>query len=357
MGTLANTRLLRRPWIRRTIFLVLVVLCALLTLFPERYRAAVTLTPTDPSSLGLGAALGQLGALNTVFGNQAAIEISIKLANSVYVRQTVAKRLNLREKLGTDSPVAMSRWLDKNLVIRTMRGGIVQIETFNPDAAFARSLVGAVAEATRKRLAEIARRQTAYKRQVLLELVDGANDRLSKAQLAYNIFRLRNRYSNPTYSLDAIASRVPVVQATIKAKEVELSTARKFGTDESMAVKQVLAELAELQRQLAQLQTLSPRSSGSVGRAVEQSTEAERLERELATANSLYYGYRNYLQGTSVEDLTSAANLRILEPPYVDTARQLNFIPFTIGILLGLLALGIEFYGARPPVSGRFVPA
>lgn len=354
VGSLATAPILRRVWLRRTVLLVLIAVCAVFTLFPQRYRAAVTLTPTDPASLGLASTLGQLGALNSVFGNQAAIEVAIKVAKSVYVRQTVAKQLKLREQLDLHSGLEVSRWLDRNVTVRTMRGGIVQIETYSTDATMARALVDAVAEATRQRLGEIARRQTGYKRDVLVELVAKANSRLTQAQAAYNLFRLRNGFYNPVASIEAVSGRIPQIQAALKAKEVDLYAARQFGTDDTMAVQQILAEQRALRAQLAQLRASSDTASDSVGRSVTQSTEAERLERELASATALYYAYRSYLQGTAVEDLTSGANLRILEPAFIDTARQLNYLPLTIGLLLAALAVAIEFYGLRPPVGSQY---
>jgi capsule polysaccharide export protein KpsE/RkpR len=144
-----------------------------------------------------------------------------------------------------------------------------------------------------------------------------------------------------------------VLQAAIKAKEVELSAARQFATDENITVKQILSEIGALRQQLAQFQALTPDGSNSLGRVVEQSTQAQKLERELAVATSLYYSYRNYLAGTTVEDLTSLANVRILEEPFVDTARQLNTVPMVLFILVLMLAGAIEFYALRPPVGER----
>jgi tyrosine-protein kinase Etk/Wzc len=94
---------------RRLLFGVLIAVCAALTFFPERYRVASTLTPSDPSTLGLQSALGQLSAFNTVFGNQAAIEIALRIARSTPVRDKVADQLNLDQKLGTGNRIATSR--------------------------------------------------------------------------------------------------------------------------------------------------------------------------------------------------------------------------------------------------------
>lgn len=143
IGSLARLRVIRRPWPRRAVAALLVLVLALLTLFPERYRAAVTLIPSVPV---------RADVRSGSFADQAATEIAVRIAGSVRVREAVAQRLDLGTRLGTGDPVAVSRWLARNVIVRTVRGGIVQIETSSTDPAFARALVGATAQATQDRL-------------------------------------------------------------------------------------------------------------------------------------------------------------------------------------------------------------
>lgn len=351
MGRISNSPLVRDAKLRRLVLGVLIVICLIFSVFPERYRAASTLTPTDPSSLGLSGALGQLGALNTVFGSQAAVEVSLKIGRSVYTRSVVIKQLKLVDRLGFDSEIEASRWMERNVEISSLRGGIVQVECINRDAKLATELVAAVTAALREQLAKIAIRQTTYKREILMTLVSDANKRLAEAQLEYNNFRLTTRYSDPKFAIDSIGQRIPALETAIKAKEVELNAAQQFATDDNMSVRQILAQIDALKLQLKQLQDINPKEDNSIGLVVKQSTEAERLERELALAKSLYYSYRRYLEGTSVEDLTSAANIRVLEQPFIDTDRQYRLIPLALALLIALLAAAIEFYRLRPPFS------
>jgi hypothetical protein len=355
LGLLASAPLLREPGKRRWIFGVLIAICAILTLFPQKYRAAVSLTPTDPSALGLSGTLGQLGALNNVFGSQSAVEVSLKVARSQYVRQIVEKRLDLPRRLGKSSRGA-DRWLDGEMDIRALRGGIIQFEVKLEDPDFAKLLVGTYAEATREQLASVARNQTAYKRQILAELVEQASERLQRAQSAYDVFRLKTRYASPQQAILAAGDRIPELEGQIRSKQVELNAARAFGTDSNMIVRQLLAELDALKTQLAQVRSTSPNEDASVGRVVQASTEVDKLRRELEISQALYDNYKRFLQGTSVEDLTSTANVRVLEPAYVDTERQLNYIPLAIGTLLLMLAGVLEAFTYRPP-AGEGVPS
>lgn len=353
IGTIVHSRPFRSSWIGRTILAVLIGIFVVLSFFPERYRAAATLTPTDPQSLGLSGALGQLGAINSVFGNQAAVEIALKVARSVYVRDTVIDDLKLKDRLGFSSDVAVHRWLEDEVDARTLRGGIILFETYRKDPDLAKDLITAYASATQARLTEINRRQTEYKRDVLMKLVTDASDRVTRAQNAYDTFRLRTRYGDPEMAMEAIGSRIPVLESAIKAKEVQLNAARQFATDENMAVRQLIAERDALERQLAQAKATNPEQSNSVGRVVRASTQAEKLMRELSVARGLYESYMRYFEGTGVEDLTSTASVRVLEPPFVDTERQIDYRFAALALALALLWAAIEFYRLRPPVGDR----
>ena len=353
VDNLSASRLLGRPLYRRLLAAVLMLVLALLTLFPREYRASVSLTPTDPSALGLSGALGQLGALSNVFGSQAAVEISLKVARSMAVRRKVIDHLGLIQREHLGSYDAADRWLDREVEVRSLRGGILQMTAKMTDADLARQLVGGLADATRARLAEISRGQTAYKRAVLEKLVSDARARYDRAQAAYDAFRRNTRYSDPGTSIAAIGLRVPAIQAAIKARQVQLNAARQFGTDQSFQVQQIAAEIAALRGQLTEAENLNSSDPNSVNRVVVQSTQVEQLERELTIARSLWVSYQRYLEGTAVEDLASTANVRVLEPPYVDSARQVNILPLALLILVGLIAGAVDVYQLRPPVGAN----
>jgi tyrosine-protein kinase Etk/Wzc len=340
----------RKPLWRRIIFGIMIAVFVVLTLFPEKHRAAVTLTPTDPGSLGLASALTQLGAVQNVFGQQTAVEVSILIGRSEDVRARVIEQLNLTNRLRLSQVKAM-RWLDDNVDLRALRGGIIQVEVENQDADLAYDIVNAYAGAIRSQLGAVSREQTAYKRGVLQELVDEASNRLADAQARYDTFRLRTRYSSPEGSIRAIGDRVPELESMIIGKQTELNAAREFFTEDHLTVRQIRAEIDALQRQLNEARSLAPSDSNSVGRVVRESTEVDRLRRELDLSLSLYEGYKRVLEGTSVEELTSSANIRILESAYIDSNRQYNLVFAILAVATALLALGIEFYTWRQPVG------
>jgi uncharacterized protein involved in exopolysaccharide biosynthesis len=349
IGSLAAIRALERFRVRAAVFGVLIALALVFSFFPERYRAAVTLTPTDPQTLGLSGTLGQLGAINSVFGNQAAVEVALRVGRSELARDSVIDKLNLAKRLNQPDRIKLHRWLDDKVDIRSLRGGIVLIDMQSRDPTLARDIVGAFADAIQSRLAEISRKQTEYKRDVLVRLVDDSSQQLTLAQARYDDFRLRNRAPTPEAAVETVTLRIPQLETAIKAKQVALAAARQLYTDDNNIVRQLDAELTALEQQLAEVRATNPAQGGNVGRAVSASSQLFKLERDLTIARALYDSYLKFLQGTTVEDLTSTANVRILEPPFIESERQVYMPALAAAIALFLLWGAIEFYRLRPP--------
>jgi len=350
-GTVAGWRLFGTFLRRGLIFGVLIAVCVALALFPQRYRAAVTLSPTDPNSLGLSGTLGQLGAINSVFGTQAAIEVALRVGNGIAVRDLVITRLGLEKRFGM-SRVQVHRWLESRVTVRSLRGGIIVIEMQSRDPDLARDIVSAYTSATQERLAQISRKQTAYKRGILEQLARDTSDNLARAQAAYDAFRLTNRTPDPMTEVDVVTARIAQLQGAIKAKQVAMGAALQIYTPSNPAIKQMQAEIDAMTAQLQQIKATNSQSDVTVGRAVSTSSALFKLERELMIQRTLYDSYLKFLQGTSVEDLTSNANVRVLEPPAIDTDRQ-YWWPGIAGMVgLAMLWGAIEFYRLRPPVGG-----
>jgi hypothetical protein len=144
IGRLAASRVLARPLTRRALFAVLAGVLALLTFFPERYRATMLLAPPD---LGVQmGAIGQLGGLNGLIGTQYQPERLLAVARSPQVALTVAQELKLPATRASLRDIA---WKTN---VRTLRGGIVEVEAVDADPARALVLADKLGTAARARL-------------------------------------------------------------------------------------------------------------------------------------------------------------------------------------------------------------
>jgi len=350
-GRLAALDLLNRFWKRALIFSLPIVVLLVLSAFPEKFRAEATLTPADASTLGLSDTLGQLGALNSVFGKQADVEVALRVGTSVYVREQVIQKLNLKKRLGK-TDIELHRWLEDRLVMRSLRGGIILVQMDDTDGRLAEDVVAAATDATRAELARITMRQTNYKREVLEKLVADAGMRLSKAQSDFDSFRLKSGYADPGRSIQVLGDRVPSLRAGILDVDRRIAAASRMFAPDNVIIIQLQAERDSLQAQLREALDSKPTAlSGTVGEVVDTSTKVFELERELTLARSLYNNYLKYLQGTTVEELTSTANMRLLEQPYVATERQYRWPLIAVAAALFLLWMAVEFYRLRPPLG------
>jgi len=347
VGRIAQLEFLAKFRWRALLFGGLVTIFALLAFFPERYLATSSFTPSDRASLGLSGALGELGAINSVFGNQAQVEVALRVGNSVAVRDQVIEETSLRDRK-TEGRVALQRYLHDKVEVRTLRGGIITIEMQDRDADHAREIVTAYQRAIEAELATVSERQTRYKRDVLRQLVEEASVDLARAQQAYDVFRLNNRYADPRDTISAFSGRIPELEAAIRARRLQIAAASEVYTPNNMIIRQYQAELDALRGQLAEAQSVATQGQG-VGELVQNSRQLYELERDLEVERSLYNGYVRYLRGTAVEDMTADANLRILELPHVDTERQVWVPAIALSIAVLLLWIAIEAYRLRPP--------
>lgn len=353
IGRLARLRLFERSVWRTGVFGTITVFLLLLGCFPERYKATSSFAPSDSASMGLGGAFAGLGAIANVFGNQAAIEVAQRVAKSVAVRDRVIADTNLGNRLPGRDRVALHRWLDRRVDIRSLRGGIIVVEMEDRDPVLARGIVASYIRATRQELTVIGRRQTNSKRELLRQLVSDAFTEFSQAQTRYDAFRLRNGYAEPRQSITAIGDRIPMLEAGIKGRQLALSAARQFYTDDNLTVKQQLAELSALESQLAAAKATADQGPDSLGKIVDNSNQLFYLERELGISRALYDSYMRYLQGTATEDITAATNIRVLEEAYIETDRQYYLPALVGGLAFLLLWMAIEFYRLRPPIGER----
>lgn len=349
----------RRAAVRRTIFAALIIVLALLCVFPRLYVATVKLSPQQGNAAGLSQVLNQFGGTYTaMLGSALALEIDVAIGRSFDVKRDVVSRLGLadvRDRAATGRAVLR---LEKMTDVQALRGNVLEVTAENRDRERALATATAYSQVMQRRLANLSREQTAYKNQVLTDRMREVGARLARAEAAVSNFRRRNQLFDPETQLAAAIAQISALRSQLVAKEVDLQTVLRFNSEESFPVKAARAAVASLRKQLAEAEARArSNDNASAASIAPRALEFDRLNRDLNFARTLFESYTRYVEGAVIEDLSADFNMQVIEGPFIEPGWQFNKLPLALLALVVLLALASEFFLLKPPVGIRPVPA
>jgi uncharacterized protein involved in exopolysaccharide biosynthesis len=351
------------PWVRdplkrRSVLAIMVLVLAVLSIWPRPYLARAELMPDQnggglPSILSGGS--GTLASLGALIGARQSIESDLTIARSQAVADVAADRLRRDGLLPTKdrdagdshgAPAALRHKVD----IEAITGSILQVSVTDRDPVFAKAAVNDYILAIQSRLAAISAEQSTQKKAVAADRMADASVGLARAQSELDRFRLANKLAAPEVELGAAISLVTALEARLQAEETQLATLKTFATDNNVAVQAVRAQIGALRGQIATARTRGNASSdSSVGEMTPKISQYENLYRNEKYAQAEYEIYERYLDTINVELLSSNINMNLVEPPYVDPERHYNVHAVIALLLVFLVGALAEFYLARPP--------
>jgi uncharacterized protein involved in exopolysaccharide biosynthesis len=354
-----NSPWIQRPWRRRTIFGVLAVSFAILSLWPEHFTAEAQLLPQD-SGGGLSAALASQGggggllSLGALLGNKQPVEADLTIARSHAVLEMVLSRLHLVGHPGSGAQRRAESTLKRKLGITAIRGSILQIITHDRNPNLARALAATTAEAVQDRLGEISLAQAAQKRTVATNRLNDATRNLVKAQEAITRFRTVNKLAAPPQQLGASVGLLASLEGQLQAKRVALETLEKFTGGGNIRLQAAKVEVAALENQVnaAKVASKTQGTSNLAGIALTNS-EYFNLYRDERSAEVLYDVYKNYMEEVAVDEISANQNLVLVEPAYLYPERQFNVWAVGGLIVSLLLMIMMEYYIIKPPIGRR----
>ena len=334
---------------RRALYAAVALVAVLLCLFPRPHVARVKILPQG-SNAGAGALISAFGGggvqnFAAVLGAQKTNYLIIGRSHDV--QQDVVERLDLVDVWNSADQAAAERKLSKKVDIQLLTGGVLEVTARDTDPAFAQRLVEGFTEAIKARLAGLGLEQVRTKREIVTARLSEATTALETAERDLNAFRIENNLPAPEAELGAAVSTRLTLDAQIRGKEVEIETARQFQTDSSLRVRTLTSELAALRRQRAEADQAT---DGENALALSSRTaEYVRLYREQQFAETIVLVYRRFFEEVSVEALSAATNVQIIERPHVDPDRQFNLSGIALLLLVLLSAAFTEIYA---PLTG-----
>lgn len=333
---------------RYLIYAVAALVFAVLSVFPRYYLSRVKLVNQDSQANGLNSALSMLGGIQnfaSLLGSHQNAEVYLMVGRSNEVVTSVIKQLKLVETHHYPSVGAAMIGLDRKVDIHTLNGGVMEITVKDRDPDYALKLVQAYRTAIELRVKSLSRDQATHKKELVTERFTDATQRLAEAQTKLESFRRANNLAEPGIQFGSALSMRTAMEGELRAKQIQLQTARQFNTDQSIEVKTILADIGAIQGQLASMDASAGQAAGLQSLA-SKSVDYLNLYRDEQFAEALLAIYTRSLEQVTVSELLADSNqdLSTLEEPFVEPRRPFNIFGLApLGIVL-LLAFYIEYY-------------
>jgi tyrosine-protein kinase Etk/Wzc len=223
-------------------------------LIPPTYTARTTFIPPQQQQGSANAMLQSLGSLGGLAGAASGLKNPadqyVALLRSRTVQVALAQRFKLRERYRADAMEDAVSTLDAFVSTTAGKDGLIQLQVSDRDPVFAAQLANAHIEELKRLVARLALTEAQQRRQFFEKQLLQVKQDLVVAELALkrtgvDVSTLK---SSPASAVSAVAQ----LQAQITAQQLRLAGLRRYATESSPEVKEVVGSLAALQRQLDQ---------------------------------------------------------------------------------------------------------
>lgn len=275
--------------------LVTAVITAIATLLmPNIYTAKAIILPVEDSSGGMmSAMMAQMGGLAALaggsFGGATKTDQYVTMMNSEAIKDPIIDRFKLMNLYKAKFRANAYAALGNNTNISAgKKDGIITITVNDKDPKLAADIANAYVEELGRLTSKLAMTGAGANRVFLEERLAKAKADLASAENTLKSFQVKNKAVAITEQAKATLEGVAALRAQLVAHEVQLGTMRQQLTSESQEVKTVKATIANLRRQISQLEgSASEGSLPGVGAMPQLGQEHVRLMREYKIQETL----------------------------------------------------------------------
>lgn len=228
-------------------------------LMPPVYMSTAVILPPQQQGSGVAAAmLGQLSGLAGAAGGLGGLknpnDMYVGMLQSRSVGDALIKKFDLQRHYNLDTMFETGKKLTRSSVITGGKDGLISVVVEDRDPKLAAEMANAyVAElsALTKRLAIT----EASKRRVFFEgQLKEAKESLTNAEIALQNVQKKTGMLQLDGQVKGIIANTAQLQALIASREVQLSAAKTFATDNNPEILRAKQELRGLKEQLSKLQ-------------------------------------------------------------------------------------------------------
>ena len=346
--------------LRRGTYLVLAIVLGILSLWPQPHLAKSRFVAQDTTNAaGISTLMGALGGQQSsvasiLGGGRPSNDMYMIIGRSDSVEERVIRLLNLVGSDGFSTHKAAKRYLERNVEVNMLLGGVMEIDAKTWDADTSMRLAKAYVTAMSNQLADFAAQLMENKRRIVDDRFAKAKVRLAASEKELTEFRRANRLPAPEDQLGTELALRTSLQAQLDAKEIELDTLREFNGPENPAIRSVQGQIASLRQKLNETAVAT---TSVTGPNLAQSSEIQSayldLYRKYLLAQGLYQIYSQVMEQVELDKLASetATYVQVIDPPFLDINRNYNLVAVALLILVIVMAAFTELYG---PWTGLF---
>jgi uncharacterized protein involved in exopolysaccharide biosynthesis len=339
-------------------------------LLPTKYLATAYLMPPDMNPVsGLdmmidmksgGALMGAMGGeLNDVLGMRSPGQLYIREMQTRPVEDNLIKRFNLNQVYRAKYLEATRKALETNTAFdEDRKSGIISVQVTDRSPARAAEIANAYADELGKLQADLTSGAGRREREYFGTQLIAARAQLDQSSRALSDFSAKNGALNLPLQGAAVVSSMSEVQGQLIAAEAELKGILPIYTENNLRVREVRAQIAELEVQLAQIKGQAPASatlaSHKPSEAGGATVPASRMN-QLAGLTTEYMGLYSKAKtdAAMVETLTQQYDIaklqesrHVAEIQLVDPAQAPERKTFPKRRLICLMGLVLGFFGA-----------
>ena len=299
---------------------------------PEIFTASTTIIPSDRKQSSAMSMLNQLGPLAGLGGNAIGggsdSEVLLTMIKSRRIQDKLIESHGLQNGEGGKLTMVESRieLSEATIVSIGRKDGVITVSVENESPKKAAAIANDYISELEKLSKELALSEASQRRVFLESQLKDARTKLQAAENAMTASQQQSGLIQLDAQGKAIIESIAALQAQIAAKEVELGAVRLFATDENPEVKQILATIQELRKQLTNLERANPQAqqaSSSILRTdqvPEAGMEYLRRTRDLKYAETIHQLIAQQYQMAKVDEAQNAPILQVLDaaiPPEI----------------------------------------
>lgn len=302
---------------------ILSIIVALL--LPKIYSSTAKILPPQEDHSLTAMMMGQMGGsgyaglAGSLLGATTPADMYATALNSEDIKDAIIDRFKLMEVFGKGYRAEMYLKMEKIVEIKAgKKDGVISITVEDEDPKRAAAIAGAYVDELAKLVAEMSVTGAAVNRNFLEERLAKAKADLARAEENLKTFQSRSKALDVTEQAKAAIGGIAQLQAQLVVQETQLAALRSRFTDTSQEVLDIKASIANLKRQIAQMEG---KGSGSsiipTGSVPQIGQEYVRLMREFKIQETLVELLTKQYELAKLTEAKNVSSIQVVQKPHV----------------------------------------